>query len=167
MTHPHRALLSLGSNADEPERLLAAARQQIAETLGPILLASREYQTEPWGTFSDTRPVNPFLNQVLLLQTTASPLRLLDTLQQIEHRLGRPAHLPEYTPDGQRLYQSRPIDLDILFYDSLILDTPRLTIPHPQIPRRHFVLRPAAEICPDFLHPLLKISLQELLNSLL
>ena len=163
MTHPHRALLSLGSNADEPERLLAAARQQIAETLGPILLASREYQTEPWGTFSDTRPVNPFLNQVLLLQTTASPLHLLDTLQQIEHRLGRPPHHPQ----GQRLYQSRPIDLDILFYDTLILDTPRLTIPHPQIPRRHFVLRPAAEICPDFLHPLLKISLQELLNSLL
>ncbi|WP_294600609.1 2-amino-4-hydroxy-6-hydroxymethyldihydropteridine diphosphokinase [uncultured Rikenella sp.] len=163
----HRAMLSLGSNAGDRSRLLETARQNIAEAVGPIRLASREYRTEPWGNFADTRPVEPFLNQVLVVETLQSPLELLDTLQQIEHRLGRPVHTPEYTPGGQRIYRSRPIDLDILFYDSLVLDTPRLTIPHPQLARRRFVLEPAAEICPEFRHPVLKISLQELLNSIL
>lgn len=166
-TKRHRVLLSLGSNVGDRDRMFRDARQQIAESVGPVVQASSEYQTEPWGTFAgDNRP-EPFLNQVLAVETDREPLDLLDTLQQIEHRLGRPSHQPEYAPDGQRLYRSRTIDIDILFYDTLVLDIPRLTVPHPRIAERRFLLEPAVQIWPRYRHPVLKISLEELLNSFL
>lgn len=160
-------MLSLGSNAGDRGRLLESARKNIAETVGPLLLASREYRTEPWGNFAETGPVEPFLNQVVLVETDRNPEEVLNDILRIERRIGRPEHDPEYTTDGQRVYRSRVIDIDILFFDSEIIDTPRLAVPHPRIAQRRFVLEPAAEICPDFQHPVLKISLKELLNSIL
>lgn len=157
----------LGSNQGDRTAILTAARLHIAERVGPVILASREYETEPWGAFAAGEEQRPFLNQAVVSGTALEPEAVLDAIQQIERELGRPDHRSEYATDGRRLYRSRTIDIDILFYDSEIINTERLTIPHPRLAERRFALEPAAEIWPDYRHPILKISLKELFNSLL
>lgn len=163
----HSVMLLLGSNRGDRAAILASARSRIAERVGPLVLASREHTTEPWGTFADGEERHPFLNQAVVAETALEPEAVLDAIQQIERELGRPEHVPEYAPDGERLYRDRAIDIDILFYDSEIIETERLTVPHPRLAERRFALEPAAEIWPGFVHPALKISLKELFNSLL
>lgn len=168
----HQVVLILGSNQGEREALLSYAVRKIEERIGKIVRLSRVYETEPWGTFNagcgaDGRSTPSFLNQALIVKTDLSPEEVLDTVQQVEQELGRPQHKADRAADGQRIYRDRTIDIDILFYDHLILDTEWLQIPHPQIPNRRFVLEPLAEICPDFVHPVLKISVKDLFNSFL
>lgn len=160
-------MLLLGGNLGDRAAVFAAARSRIVATIGPLILASREYETEPWGTFADGPKIQPFLNQAIVAETELEPICTLDAIQQIERELGRPEHLPEYNAGGERVYRERTIDIDILFYDSEIIDTERITIPHPRLSERRFALEPAAEIWPDYTHPGLKISLKELFNSLL
>lgn len=163
----HQVMLLLGSNQGSRAAVLAAARLRIAASVGPVVLASREYATEPWGTFAEGERTHPFLNQAVVAETVLGPEAVLNAIQQIERELGRPDHRPEYSENGERVYRERTIDIDILFYDSEIIDTKRLTVPHPRLPERLFALVPAAEIWPDYTHPSLKISLKELFNSLL
>lgn len=163
----HSVMLLLGSNQGDRAAVLAAARSLIADRIGPVVLASREYVTEPWGIFAEGGEQHPFLNQAIVARTVLGSGGALDAVQQIERELGRPQHSPEYTPDGVRLYRSRTIDIDILFYDSEIIETKRLKVPHPRLSERRFALEPAAEIWPRYVHPTLKISLKELFNSLL
>jgi len=137
----HSVYLALGANLGDRLAALSAA----AAALPPaVMVAARSpvYETPPWG-FTD-QPA--FLNQALRAATALSPLALLAYLKQIEARLGRQPTIR----NGPRV-----IDLDILFYDDLNLSTPVLTIPHPRLHERAFVLQPLTAIAPDLRHPVL------------
>ena len=132
-------LIGLGSNLGDRLENLRRAQEALRAHL-QILKTSRVYLTEPWG-YAD-QPA--FLNQVLLAKTDLPPHALLDAVKAIELELGRK---PTFR------YGPRVIDIDILAYGNLVLKTPRLTIPHPRLAERAFVLVPLAEIAPDWRHP--------------
>ena len=117
-----------------------------------MLEASALYETEPWGYGGDT----PFLNQALLLETALDPPALLRETQEIETLLGRVR--------GEERYGGRTLDVDILFFGERVIRGPELTVPHPRLTQRRFVLVPVTEICPDWLHPVLKVPVRVLLE---
>jgi 2-amino-4-hydroxy-6-hydroxymethyldihydropteridine diphosphokinase len=148
----HRIYLGLGTNLGD--RL--ANLQTAAESLPPDIYDikfSLIYESLPWG-YTD-QPL--FLNQVIVGWTRLSPMDVLAYIKQIEQKMGRQMTF-QYGP--------RLIDIDILAYDDLILTAPELTIPHPQMTRRSFVLVPLVDLAPDWRHPVLKQSAQQLLNQL-
>jgi 2-amino-4-hydroxy-6-hydroxymethyldihydropteridine diphosphokinase len=144
--------LLLGGNLGDRIGYLSQARELIASRIGPITQESGLYETAAWG--KKDQPA--FLNQVLELQTTLTPEQVLQGINQLEHELGRVR---------QEHWGARVIDIDILFYDDLVLQTQRLTIPHPQLHLRRFTLLPLAEIAPNLLHPVLGIGVHELLKN--
>lgn len=145
----------LGSNLNHPSIQLKSAREAIAIQLGPIVKASSCYETAPWGF----EHPNPFLNQVVVVNTALSPLDTLHRLLSIEQGLGR----KRSTEPG---YSARCIDLDILFIDDQVIDLAELVVPHPRLQERQFVLVPLAEIAPELQHPILHKSIGELQASL-
>ena len=145
------AYLSLGTNLGNKRRNLITAAALLAERVGDILALSGFYETEPWGFDSE----NTFLNAALKLRTSLSPSALLTVTQAIEKELGR-------TVKSKDFYQDRVIDIDILLYDDLVLDTVDLKIPHPLMVKRAFVLNPLSEIDPFVVHPILKQSIKDL-----
>ena len=145
------AYLSLGTNLGNKRRNLITAAALLAERVGDILALSGFYETEPWGFDSE----NTFLNTALKLRTSLSPSALLTVTQAIEKELGR-------TVKSKDFYQDRVIDIDILLYDDLVLDTVDLKIPHPLMEKRAFVLNPLSEIAPFVVHPILKQSIKDL-----
>ena len=144
--------LTLGSNQGDRKALLHQAIDAIDRSLGRVDSISSFIETEPWGFTSP----HPFLNTTLLLSTELTPLELLDATQAIERELGR------WQKSDQAGYTDRPIDIDLLFYEDIILESPRLTLPHPLLHRRAFVLDPLLEIAPDLLHPILGKTITEL-----
>ena len=132
----HTAYLSLGTNLGDKEHNLLSAISEIERRIGPVKAQSAFLATEPWGFESQ----NTFLNAAIRIKTELSPLELLDETQQIERDLGR----RQKSVNGQ--YHDRIIDIDILLYDDLHISTPRLTIPHPHMHERDFVLIPLKEI---------------------
>ncbi len=147
----HRVYLALGTNMGNRPANLAAARAALPPAVG-ILAASPVYATPPWGVLDQPA----YLNQVLEGETGLTPMELLEELKRLETELGR--------KPGIR-YGPRLIDLDILFYDDLVLETPRLTIPHPRLAERAFVLVPLADLAPGLLHPRLGKTILELLAA--
>jgi 2-amino-4-hydroxy-6-hydroxymethyldihydropteridine diphosphokinase len=144
----HIVYLALGSNLDNR---LANLRQALA-ALPPqmeVKAKSHVYKTPPWGYEDQPR----FLNQVIKVITYLEPGPLLKHLKRLEVTLGRKASFQ----NGPRL-----IDIDILFYDDLILNTDSLIIPHPRLPERGFVLLPLMDIDPDLVHPANKKSVREM-----
>ena len=139
-----RVGIALGSNLDERLTLLRSARahlQNLHEDYGSFL-SSRIYETEPF----DCPPGSPlFLNAVIEICCTLPPLDLLHRLQLIEELMGRPSAHAHHAP--------RTIDLDILYYDNLHFTLPELTLPHPRIHERPFVLCPLGDIRPDLILP--------------
>jgi 2-amino-4-hydroxy-6-hydroxymethyldihydropteridine diphosphokinase len=135
----HITYLGLGTNLGDRLANLTAARLALASQV-EIQAVSRIYESEPWGY----REQPDFLNQVLKGSTDLTPMDLLSFLKQIEHDLGR---RPNFR-NGPR-----PIDIDILFFDDLIMSDGRLTLPHPDMDKRAFVLVPLADIAPDLIHP--------------
>ena len=133
------AVIALGSNMGDRAENLSQARLLIGGQVGEILRASSVIETEAWGFDAP-----PFLNQVVVVRTPLEPLPLLDTLQRIERDLGR-TEKTTYT-DGVPNYHDRTIDLDILDYDGLVYQDDRLTLPHPRIAERDFVLRSLDEL---------------------
>lgn len=145
----HLVYLALGSNLGDRAANLRAAIERLAPGLN-VLRQSHIYETEPWG-YAD-QPA--FLNMVVEADTSLEPDSLLTFLKNIEAEMGREATFR----NGPRL-----IDLDILFYDNLVLDTPPLVIPHPRLHERAFVLVPLADLAPEFLHPVLGETILHLL----
>ena len=139
------AYLALGTNIGNKRRNMIPAAALLAERVGDVLALSGFYETEPWGFQSE----NTFLNAALQLETSLSPLELLKTTQEIEIEMGR-------TQKSNGAYHDRIIDIDILLYDNLVLQTPELTLPHPLMHERLFVMEPLAEIAPNVIHPVFK-----------
>ena len=139
------AYLGLGTNIGNKRRNMITAAALLAERVGDVLALSGFYETEPWGFESE----NFFLNAAVKLKTSFSPLELLQITQQIEKELGR-------AEKSNGVYHDRIIDIDILLYDDEVLQTPELTLPHPLMLERKFVMDPLAEIAPFVVHPVLK-----------
>jgi 2-amino-4-hydroxy-6-hydroxymethyldihydropteridine diphosphokinase len=140
--------LGLGSNIGDRSSHLNDA----IKLLGlPIVAISSVYETEPVDYLNQSW----FFNQVLQCETSFHPLKLLAECQKVEKELGRTREISK---------GPRTIDIDLLFYNDEILNTVDLTIPHPAIPQRRFVLVPLAEIVPDFVHPELNLTIRELLQ---
>ncbi len=149
LTTLHLVYLGLGTNLGDRLTNLERAKALVRDRMGTILLQSSVYQTEPWGLKDQPE----FYNQVLLLETALSPETILSLILQIEKEMGRIRHLK---------WDRRLIDIDILFYDREVLHLDQLTIPHPLLENRNFVLAPLSEIAPGFLHPVLGKTVQEL-----
>jgi 2-amino-4-hydroxy-6-hydroxymethyldihydropteridine diphosphokinase len=144
-------ILSTGSNLGDRKAVLAAASQRIALLIGPVLSVSGLYETAAWGL----RDQPAFLNQALKVETLLSPEAVLEKIAGVEGQLGR-------TRDQK--WGPRIIDIDLLYYGSAIIREENLVVPHPEIPRRRFVLEPLMEIAPDWIHPGLNLSTRELLE---
>ena len=132
----HKVYLSLGSNLGDREATMRSAIEMLNERAGTVDRQSSFIETEPWG-FEST---NKFLNMCVRLLTTLSPEQLLLATKQIERELGR----TQKSVNGQ--YHDRPIDIDILMYDDVHLDSDDLTLPHPHMQEREFVMKPLREI---------------------
>jgi len=134
----HRVYLSLGTNLGDKEQNITRAIALIERQIGRMVRQSSLIETEPWGFCSE----NKFINACVEVETTLPPMPLLAATQQIEREMGR----TEKSASGQ--YHDRIIDIDILLYDHLQFDSDSLTIPHPLMWQRDFVLTPLKEICP-------------------
>ncbi len=145
--------VAMGSNMGERMQTLLQAMEQIDGVLGRIRQISPPYETAAWGFEAP-----PFINACLQLETDHSPEELLFKLQAIEKQFGR-------TPSSSKEYESRTLDLDLIFYGNQRRDNQSLQLPHPRMHARHFVLKPMLDLAPDFQHPSLKLSLQELHND--
>lgn len=148
--------LSLGSNEGNREALLHQAIDAIDRLIGQVGGIATFIETEPWGFDSP----HPFLNTVLSVTTSLSPLEVLESTQSIERQLGR------QSKSVGGFYHDRPIDIDLLFYDQLILTGEHLILPHPLLAERLFVLEPLREIAPEFIHPILGRTIAELYTEL-
>ena len=135
----HRAVIGLGSNLGKREFYIRLANRLVEWEVGRVVQRSSVIETPAWGFESD-----PFLNQVIVVETELSPLELLDVLQGIERRLGRTQK--STVEDGKPVYHARTIDLDILDYDRMRYHDDRLTLPHPRIAEREFVLASLREL---------------------
>ena len=139
--------LSLGSNLGNREQTIDKAIQLLSEQVGPLIKRSSFFYSKPWGFDSP----NDFCNICASFKTELSPLDLLYTTQSIERQLGRTKksnfkQQSGLTSNSEAVYSDRPIDIDILLYGDLQLSTPDLTIPHPRMHQRDFVMRPLREI---------------------
>lgn len=143
--------LILGSNLGTREIYLDAARKKIIQFIGPISRSSSIYESEPWGYHDQP----PFLNQVIQVETSLDAFKLLDIILSIETTVGR---------QGYGKWRERIIDIDIIYYDSMIITSEKLTLPHPGIADRRFMLVPLCEMIPEEFHPVYKITHLDLLK---
>ena len=146
-------ILSIGTNIGDRERNIENAIVALGE-IGKVTAISPIYTSEPWGFESE----NGFYNIALTMESELLPLDLLRETQRIEKELGR-------TTKTTTEYADRVIDIDIIAYGQTIIETPELTIPHKLMHLRNFVLYPLADITPNWVHPILQLSVQELKNK--
>lgn len=148
----HTAWLLLGTNLGNRHQNLMAATGAIRTFLGAVDKQSHIYESEPWGKIHQPE----FYNQALQLVTPCTALETLHHIKQIEFLLGR---------ENKERWAPRTIDIDILFFDELNVESPILTIPHPQIHLRKFTLEPLNEIAPEIVHPVFGKTISELLEQ--
>ena len=147
----HTAYVALGSNLGDKEANLRKALELLQERSVEVVKTSSFICTEPYGVTDQPQ----FLNGVCEVRTSLEPLELLHTLLDIEQKMGRVR---------LRHWGERNIDLDLLLYEDVVIDTPELKLPHPDMQNRDFVLLPLAEIAPELVHPILQKSIEELSN---
>ncbi len=157
MNKTNLVYIALGSNKGDRIKYLQDAVHLVFKTIGNIVNISRVYKTPAMGFALETA-TNDFLNSCISVQTFLSAEEVLLQLKKIERQLGR-------EPKQTSGYESRTIDLDILFYNELQVSTETLTIPHPQLEKRKFVLQPLTDIAPQFLHPISKLTTGKLLEQ--
>lgn len=145
-----KIVLLSGSNSGNRVHYINEAMRRTEALIGKIILKSSLYETSPWGFTEQPH----FLNQVAVIETSLKPLKVLQTLKKIEKELGRTI---------TEKWKQRIIDIDILFYDDIIFESDELTIPHPMLHKRKFTLVPLIEIMPDFIHPVFKKKITELI----
>ena len=148
--------IAFGSNLGDRRMHIENAKKHFAEKGITLLRVSPLYETKALCR-PDQEPMPDFINGVFEIETTQSPKDLLETLKKIENEMGR-------TSKGD--WSPRVMDLDILFYGNDIIDSEDLKIPHPEIQNRWFVLKPLSDLIPDFKHPLLQKSIEELFKNL-
>lgn len=145
----NKVYLLLGSNQQGPQKQLMLAQKSIIKKTGRMQRRSAIYQTAAWGNTEQP----DFLNQVIIVQTKLTAVQTMQTILQIEKEMGR-----------MRTVKNAPriIDIDILFFNKEIINTAELTVPHPQLQNRRFVLVPLNELSPNFKHPVLKKNIHQL-----
>ncbi len=149
----HKVYLGIGGNIGNKEKNFEEVYQIIDNEVGKIIRSSSVYETPPWGFQAD----EPFWNSIIEISTSLEDLELLWKIKDIEDRFGRKR--------GKEQYASREIDIDILYFDDIYIETKSLIIPHPRIHLRKFVLVPLAEIAPELKHPLLRLTSLEMLEN--
>lgn len=149
----HNVFLGIGGNIGNKPSNFKKAEDLIQSRLGSIENKSSIYETPPWGFHSEEK----FWNAIVVIQTKFRPDELLWHIHEVEDHF-------EKEENGER-YRSREMDIDILYYDDLFIDTKLLIIPHPQIQNRKFVLVPLVEIAPDLKHPLLRLTSLQMLEN--
>lgn len=145
----HICYLSLGSNLGNKQVNLEVALEIIKKDIGEISRISSIYETEAWGVVDQDN----FFNIIAEVKTLFFPLDLITKILAIETRMGRIRY---------KKWESRIIDIDIIFYENYIITTENLTIPHPFLEKRNFVLEPLNELSPEFIHPRLRKSIFQL-----
>ena len=146
--------LLLGTNLGDRSANLSIAASKINQFFGEVVLKSSVLETEPWGFSAPEK----FLNQALQIETNLNPFELLSKIKEIEHEMGRKVKKMEG-------YESRIIDIDILFFGQQIINDPSLIIPHPQLQNRYFALKPLSELASEYRHPILKKNVETLLKE--
>ena len=146
------AYLLIGGNLGDRIQNLDIARSLLEKEIGNITKTSSIYETASWGITDQPH----FLNQVLLLETNCDAEEAMQLILTIENKMGRVR---------TQKNASRIIDIDILFFNDDIIDKPHLSIPHPEIQNRKFALIPMDEIAPDYIHPVLKNTIKNLLST--
>lgn len=149
-----KVYLLLGSNMGNRFQLLYAAKEQIENRVGKLVASSAFYETEAWGKEDQ----DLFINQALVVETKLSAEAVLETVLNIEEELGR---------ERSERWAARLIDIDLIFFENEIIAVPdKLTIPHPQMQYRRFVLQPLSEIAGQFMHPVLQQTVSDILTTL-
>jgi 2-amino-4-hydroxy-6-hydroxymethyldihydropteridine diphosphokinase len=151
----NKVILQLGGNRGNVIDSFNQTILRIEELVGKVVLKSKIYETEPWG-FDDKRW---FLNQIIEVYTQLDPFSLLTVTQGIEKELGRTVKKSEW------LYEGRPMDIDILFFNSETIHTEQLMVPHPHIRFRRFVLQPLTDHWSEMIHPEFDLTIARLLNA--
>ena len=152
----HTAYFSLGSNLGNRQGLICCAVRLMELRVGTLARLSRFYETEPEGFSSE----HLFLNAAAAFTTNLSAEEILDATQEIERELGR----TQKSVGG--IHYDRTVDIDLLLLDDEVTESPRLTLPHPHLHERLFVLEPLAEIAPSLKHPTLRKTIYEMLQSI-
>ncbi|MGM9805428.1 MAG: 2-amino-4-hydroxy-6-hydroxymethyldihydropteridine diphosphokinase [Candidatus Aphodosoma sp.] len=145
-----RLILSIGTNMGDRMSMIRRSLH-LLETAGNVETVSAAYETSPWGFVSQHK----FINIALTIDTPLSAEEALEATQTVERQLGR-------TTKSHNGYTDRPIDIDLIDAGGVILDTPRLILPHPLMQQRNFVLYPLCDIAPQWYHPILKLTASEL-----
>lgn len=148
----NEVFIALGSNLDDRAENLKKAIHEIELTMGAIIRQSSVYETKPWGKTNQS----DFFNQVILVHSNKSPEDCLILLSRIEKQMGR---------KREEKWGARIIDLDLLYVNGHVIETNKLSLPHPCIAQRRFVLTPLVDIAPDFIHPLLQKNQRQLLSE--
>jgi len=149
-----KVYIEFGGNVGNVSETFDIALEKTKEIIGQIIKRSSRYKTEPWGD----KKQDHFLNQVICVETNLNPEELLQKIIEIEIMLGRKR-------DKNNQFAPRTIDIDILFYGRKIINTSNLTIPHPMLHLRNFVLTPLMEIAPGLIHPLFNKKIKDLFKK--
>ena len=158
-----RAVLLTGGNMAGVKERMHRAQELINHKAGIVMRCSHRYESKAWGFDSEL----VFNTQALVIDTELSPMELLEVVQQIECELGRDRKREaELKAASGAQYCNREIDIDILFYDNVVMQTPELTLPHPLLHKRDFVLTPLCEIMRDYTHPVLGKTIGQLREEL-